>query len=89
MRKKYLLLLALLLASLSLAVSPAVFASARHKSKGKEERFAAKRRSFKQRVKVRSRLITYTCPMHHDVHLKSPGDCPKCGMELEAEKRGR
>jgi Cu+-exporting ATPase len=25
----------------------------------------------------------YTCPMHSEVHLMSPGNCPKCGMTLE------
>jgi ssDNA-binding Zn-finger/Zn-ribbon topoisomerase 1 len=24
--------------------------------------------------------------MHKDVHTKSPGECPKCGMELELEQ---
>jgi Cu+-exporting ATPase len=26
---------------------------------------------------------TYTCPMHPEVQLDHPGDCPKCGMALE------
>jgi len=26
---------------------------------------------------------TYTCPMHPDVRRQGPGDCPKCGMDLE------
>ena len=26
--------------------------------------------------------VTYTCPMHPDVHSDHPGHCPKCGMEL-------
>ncbi len=25
----------------------------------------------------------YTCPMHSDVRLDHPGNCPKCGMTLE------
>ena len=25
----------------------------------------------------------YTCPMHPEVHSKTPGSCPKCGMALE------
>src|SRR3989344_7127790 len=28
--------------------------------------------------------IKYTCPMHPDVIREAPGDCPKCGMSLEA-----
>ncbi|MGG7054277.1 copper-transporting P-type ATPase [Nitrosomonas sp. ANs5] len=27
----------------------------------------------------------YTCPMHPEVRQKGPGDCPICGMALEAE----
>ncbi len=27
---------------------------------------------------------TYTCPMHPEVEQIGPGDCPKCGMALEA-----
>jgi P-type Cu+ transporter len=26
----------------------------------------------------------YTCPMHPEVRQSTPGDCPKCGMALEA-----
>jgi hypothetical protein len=53
------------------------------------KRSAAKRRPAKRRRNARPTEVTYTCPMHHDVHEKSPGECPKCGMDLEAEKRGR
>lgn len=88
MRKNIFLSFAFLLLSLSFTISPAL-ASARHTTKGGEKRYAAKRRTVKRRAKAQPQLVTYTCPMHHDVHLKSPGDCPKCGMELEAEKPGR
>ncbi|MBN2296022.1 MAG: heavy metal translocating P-type ATPase [Pirellulales bacterium] len=27
--------------------------------------------------------IIYTCPMHPEIEQDHPGDCPKCGMELE------
>ena len=27
---------------------------------------------------------TYTCPMHPEIEQDHPGDCPKCGMALEA-----
>jgi Cu+-exporting ATPase len=27
---------------------------------------------------------TYACPMHSDIEENAPGDCPKCGMALEA-----
>ena len=29
---------------------------------------------------------TYSCPMHPDVTAKSPGRCPKCGMDLRVDK---
>ncbi len=28
----------------------------------------------------------YTCPMHPEIHVKKPGNCPKCGMKLIKEK---
>lgn len=28
---------------------------------------------------------TYTCPMHPEVEQQGPGNCPKCGMALEAK----
>lgn len=30
--------------------------------------------------------VTYTCPMHPDIHADKPGNCPKCGMKLIKEK---
>jgi cytochrome oxidase Cu insertion factor (SCO1/SenC/PrrC family) len=27
-------------------------------------------------------IAYYSCPMHKDVRAKSPGECPKCGMDL-------
>lgn len=27
--------------------------------------------------------VYYTCSMHPEVHTAKPGNCPKCGMELE------
>ena len=29
---------------------------------------------------------TYTCPMHPEVISDKPGQCPKCGMDLELKK---
>ena len=31
---------------------------------------------------ARQKETVYTCPMHPDVRAKSPGKCPKCGMDL-------
>jgi len=28
----------------------------------------------------------YTCPMHPEVKMDKPGDCPKCGMKLQPVK---
>ncbi|OYV19473.1 MAG: copper-translocating P-type ATPase [Methylococcaceae bacterium NSM2-1] len=30
-----------------------------------------------------SREKIYTCPMHPEIRLEKPGNCPKCGMALE------
>ena len=30
--------------------------------------------------------LTYTCPMHPEIHATKPGNCPKCGMTLVKEK---
>ena len=52
------------------------------------------RRAAQQRVKKRKkenrrrRLVQYVCPMHPDIRSKSHGTCPKCLMDLVAEKRG-
>jgi len=29
--------------------------------------------------------LVYTCPMHPEVEQEGPGDCPKCGMDLEPQ----
>jgi len=31
--------------------------------------------------------MIYTCPMHPEVELMEPGNCPKCGMALELKDR--
>ena len=33
-----------------------------------------------------SQTVTYTCPMHPEIHATKPGNCPKCGMKLVKEK---
>ena len=30
----------------------------------------------------------YTCPMHPEIEQVGPGDCPKCGMDLEPKEAG-
>ena len=87
MRKIYLLSLVLVLAFLM--SSTAASASSPRAPKGKVKRTAAKRRPAKRQQSARPTEVTYSCPMHHDVHEKSPGECPKCGMDLKAEKSGK
>lgn len=33
-----------------------------------------------------AQTVTYTCPMHPEIHATKPGNCPKCGMTLVKEK---
>jgi hypothetical protein len=33
--------------------------------------------------------VTYTCPMHPEIHNSKQGNCSKCGMELVAEKQSK
>lgn len=35
---------------------------------------------------VHHQAVTYTCPMHPEIHSTKPGNCPKCGMKLVKEK---
>jgi predicted RNA-binding Zn-ribbon protein involved in translation (DUF1610 family) len=44
-----------------------------------------RRRAAKARKRVRQHAVKYVCPMHPDMHSKSRGECPKCGMELVTE----
>ena len=49
---------------------------------------AVKRTAKQQRKSVRRRqTVRYVCPMHPDIRSKSRGTCPKCLMDLVAEKR--
>ncbi|GAA4195976.1 hypothetical protein GCM10022289_00940 [Pedobacter jeongneungensis] len=36
--------------------------------------------------KPKEESVTYTCPMHPEIHDSKPGNCPKCGMKLIREK---
>jgi hypothetical protein len=33
--------------------------------------------------------IIYTCPMHSEIISDKPGTCPRCGMELVKEEKGK
>src|SRR4249920_2235429 len=40
----------------------------------------------KKETKEPTLQMTYTCPMHPEIHATKPGNCPKCGMKLVKEK---
>ncbi len=40
----------------------------------------------KKDTKQQPQPVTYTCPMHPEIHAAKPGNCPKCGMKLVKEK---
>ena len=40
----------------------------------------------KKETTQQTQKVTYTCPMHPEVHSDKPGNCPKCGMKLVKEK---
>jgi len=90
--KKNVLPLALSLAALALSIPTEAGAHTPHAANGQERHQAenrARRRPAKRRKSAQTREATYTCPMHPDVHQKSHGECPKCGMELALEKPAR
>jgi CopA family copper-resistance protein len=35
---------------------------------------------------MQAQTVSYTCPMHPEIHAAKPGKCPKCGMDLVREK---
>jgi CopA family copper-resistance protein len=39
----------------------------------------------KKETTQQTQKVTYTCPMHPEVHSDKPGNCPKCGMKLIKE----
>lgn len=41
----------------------------------------------KKETKKQAQPVTYTCPMHPEIHATKPGNCPKCGMKLIKEKQ--
>ncbi len=64
-------------------------ASAIHEQDQRTDRRAAQHRVKKRKKENRRRRsVHYVCPMHPDIRSKSHGTCPKCLMNLVAEKRG-
>jgi hypothetical protein len=41
-----------------------------------------KKQMVKTQMEMQKDSVYYTCTMHPDVKMDSPGKCPKCGMEL-------
>nr|WP_294899589.1 multicopper oxidase domain-containing protein [uncultured Pedobacter sp.] len=37
-------------------------------------------------TEIQKKEVSYTCPMHPEIHATKPGNCPKCGMKLVVEK---
>ena len=87
MNKKIVLPLALSLAALAVTIVPAAGAPERQGRKQAEA--GARRRPAKRRKSAQAQEARYTCPMHNEVHSKTPGECPKCKMELELENPGK
>lgn len=46
--------------------------------------FYLKTSAMHDAVAIEPLSTDYTCPMHPDVHQRTPGSCPLCGMALEA-----
>jgi Heavy metal binding domain len=55
---------------------------------GQHHRAARQRVKTRKKENRRRRVVHYVCPMHPDIRSKSHGTCPKCLMNLVAEKRG-
>ncbi|TFG74083.1 MAG: YHS domain-containing protein, partial [Chrysiogenales bacterium] len=53
-----------------------------HKFKEHPEQYLEKEPNPSQQS--HSGPVTYTCPMHPEIRRQGPGNCPKCGMALEA-----
>ena len=89
-KKKIVSTLALLPAALALTISPAAGAhdhdSHAPSAQVRQRAETRTRRPAKRRRNVQKQQAMYTCPMHHEVRSKTPGECPTCKMELELEE---
>jgi hypothetical protein len=86
-KKKVLLALSVLALALSFAPTPGASAQSARRQR-RHVAASAHRRASKPSQSAQPQEVSYTCPMHRDVHSKTPGECPKCGMELVAEEGG-
>jgi hypothetical protein len=77
---------------LTCAEPPSAFAIHDQHQRPEHRRAVDRRnRAARQRVKARRKAtrhrISYVCPMHPDIRSKSRDKCPKCLMDLVAERR--
>ena len=91
-KKIYAMFASLATAVASLAFAGPAAAHDGHQHQREQQQHAAaahvRRRAVKARKRVRRRAVSYSCPMHPDMRSKARGECPKCGMELVAGRRG-
>jgi hypothetical protein len=65
----------------------------KHQGSKNRHDVSRRNRAARQRVKAqrkpvrRGQTVGYVCPMHLDIRSNSRGTCPKCLMDLVAEKR--
>lgn len=85
MKKIYIAFVSLVavLATLVFAGPASTVAQKKHQHTASDH---VRRRAAKARKRVRQHAVNYVCPMHPDMHSKSRGECPKCGMDLVVEK---
>jgi hypothetical protein len=62
-----------------------------HQREAHRRTVSRRNRAARQRVKARRKAnrhrSSYVCPMHRDIRSNSQGTCPKCLMDLVADRR--
>jgi chromosome condensin MukBEF ATPase and DNA-binding subunit MukB len=76
---------------LTFAEPPSAFAIHDQQQRQEQQRSVNRRNhTARQKVKTRRKTsrhrISYVCPMHPDIRSKSHDKCPKCLMDLVAER---
>ncbi len=56
------------------------------KSSNQNQGAAQSKTTTRDNQPANNQAVTYTCPMHPEIHAAKPGNCPKCGMKLVKEK---
>lgn len=83
-----LLSLVIVIAVLAIATPPSAAGHDGSYSKSDQATKSLKRNAPKARGKARRKVrkvVSYSCPMHPDMLSPSPGECPKCGMDLHLD----